>query len=68
MTVFKVGNQFNTKFYKKPSDKQNYLHSKSEHPHSMNNSIAFSQALHLNKICYNKIDLQINTAKSHWRH
>ena len=64
MTVFKVGNQFNTKYYKKPS-KQNYLHGKSEHPRSMNNSIAFSQASCWNQICYNKIDLQINTAKSH---
>ena len=47
----------------KPTDKQSYLHSKSEHPRSVKNSIAYSQALHLNKICCNKIDLEKNCQK-----
>ena len=55
-TVFKVGNQRRTKFYKKPTDKQGYLHSKLENPRSMKSSIAYSKSLLLNKSCYNKKD------------
>ena len=64
MTIFEVGNQFRTKLYTKPSDKQNYLHNKSGHPRFMKNSITYSQAFCLNKICYNRGDLEINSAKS----
>ena len=37
--------------YKKPTDRQNYLHSKSEHPYSLKKSIAYSQALRIKRIC-----------------
>ena len=37
-----------------------YLHSKSEHPNSTKKSIAYSQALRFNKICYNRSDLHNN--------
>ena len=40
--TFKVGYQLRTKLYTKPTDKQSYLHSNSEHFHSMKNSIAYS--------------------------
>lgn len=53
-TVFKVGNQLRTKIDTKPTDKQGYLHSKSEQPNSMKSSIAYTQALRLNNIYYNK--------------
>ena len=44
----------------KPTDRQSYLHSKSEHPNSTTKSIAYSQALRFNKICYNRSDLHSN--------
>ena len=59
-TVFKVNNKLRTKLYVKPTDRQNYFHSKSEHPNSTKKSIAYSQALSFNKICYNRSDLHNN--------
>ena len=59
-TVFKVDNKPRTKLYVKPIDRQSYLHSNSEHPNSTNKSIAYSQALRFNKICYNRSDLHNN--------
>ena len=59
-TVFKEDNKLRTKLYVKPTDSQSYLHSKSEHPNSTKKSIAYSQALRLNKICYNRSDLHNN--------
>ena len=32
--VFKVDNKLRTKVYVKPTDRQSYLHNKSEHPNS----------------------------------
>ena len=59
-TVFKVDNKLRTKLYVKPTDRQSYLHSKSEHSNSTKKSIAYSQALRFNKICYNRSDLHNN--------
>ena len=47
ITVFKVDNKLRAKVYVKPTDRQSYLHSKSEHPNST-------------KICYNRSDLHNN--------
>ena len=58
--VFKINNKHRTKVYIKPSDRQSYLHNKSEHPNSTKKSIACSQALRFNKICYNRSDLHNN--------
>ena len=44
-------NKLQTTLYKKPTDRQNYLHSKSEHPYSLKKSIAYSQALRIKRIC-----------------
>ena len=55
-TVFKVDRKVDVK----PTDRQSYLHSKSEHPNSTKKSIAYSQALRFNKICYNRSDLHNN--------
>ena len=44
-------NNIQTTLYKKPTDCQNYIHSKSTHPFSLKNSIAYSQALRLKRIC-----------------
>ena len=59
-TVFKVDKKLRTKVYVKPTDRQSYLRSKSEHPNSSRKSIAYSQALRFNKICYNGSDLHNN--------
>ena len=59
-TVFKVDNKLRTKLYVKPTDRQSYLHSKSECPNSTKKSIAYSQALRFNKICYNRSNLHNN--------
>ena len=40
-----------TKLYRKESDRQAYLHRKSEHPESLKRSIPFPQALRLRRIC-----------------
>ena len=40
-----------TKLYRKESDRQAYLHRKSEHPESLKRSIPFSQAFRLRRIC-----------------
>ena len=61
--VFKVNNKLRTKLYVKPTDRQSYLHSKSEHPNSTRKSIAYSQALRFNKICYNRSDLHNNCTR-----
>ena len=60
ITVFKVDKKLRTKMYVKTTDRQSYLHSKSEHPNSTKRSIVYSQALRLNKICYNRSDLHNN--------
>ena len=59
-TVFKANNKLRTKVHVKPTNRQSYLHSKSEHPNSTKKSIAYSQALRFNKICYNRSDLHSN--------
>ena len=43
-------NKLQTTLYKKPTDRQNYLHSKSEHPYSLKMSIAYRQALCIKRI------------------
>ena len=59
-TVFRIDNKLRTKVYVKPTDRQSYLHSKSEHSNSTKKSIAYSQALRFNKICYNRSYLHNN--------
>ena len=47
-------NQLQTKLYRKPTDRQNYLHRTSHHPEKLNNiktNIPFSQALRIRRIC-----------------
>ena len=58
--MFKVDNKLQTKVYVKPTNRQSYLQSKSEHPNSTKKSIAYSQALRFNKICYKRSNLHNN--------
>ena len=51
LTYKDKNNNIQTTLYKKPTDCQNYIHSKSTHPFSLKNSIAYSQALRLKRIC-----------------
>ena len=44
-------NKLQTKLYRKESDRQAYLHRKSEQPESLKRSISFAQTLHLRRIC-----------------
>ena len=59
-SVFKVDNKLRAKVYVKPTDRQSYLHSISEHPISTKKGIVYSQALRFSKICYNRTDLHNN--------
>ena len=47
-----------TKLYRKESDRQAYLHRKSEHPESLKRSAPFSQALRLRRICSTSNEFQ----------
>lgn len=46
-----INNKLQTTLYRKPTDQQAYLHSKSEHPRSLKNSIAYSQTLRVKTVC-----------------
>ena len=46
-----IGNRLSTSVFTKPTDRKNYLHAKSYHPKSTKDSIAFSQATRLKRIC-----------------
>ena len=59
-TVFTQDNKLQTKVYVKPTDRQSYFHTKSDHPNSNKKSIAYSQALRFNEICYNRSNLHNN--------
>ena len=50
-------NKLQTKLYKKPTDRQNYLHRASEHPENLKKNIPFSQVLRVRRICSEKADL-----------
>ena len=57
--VFKTqSGKLETKFYRKESDRQGYLHRKSEHVESLKRSIPFSQVLRLHRICSTNNEFQ----------
>ena len=47
-----------TKIFKKPTDRSNYLHNDSYHPNFLKNNIPYGQALRMKKICTNEMDDQ----------
>ena len=54
--------EIKTKLFVKPTDRQSYLHKKSEHPNSLKNSIPYGQALRIKKICSQDEDYTSNIA------
>ena len=46
-----LGRKLSTSIYTKPTDRKAYLHAKSYHPKSTKDSIAYSQATRLRRIC-----------------
>lgn len=54
------GDTLKTKLYRKPTDRQQYLHFKSSHPKHCKTSIPFSQAHRLRRICSDLNDFDRN--------
>ena len=50
-TVYIKNRRLHTIIFTKPTDKQNYLHYKSEHPLPLKNNIPFGQILRIKRIC-----------------
>ena len=46
-----INNKLQTTLYKKPTDRQSYLHTNSEHTRSSKENIRYSQALRVKRIC-----------------
>ena len=60
-----INNKLQTTLYKKPTDHQSHLHANSEHPRSLKESIRYSQALRVKRICStnSKFEAHSNTIK-----
>ena len=57
--VYKIqSGKLETKLYRKESNRQAYVHRKSEHPESLKRSIPFAQALSLHRICSTNNEFQ----------
>ena len=52
-----------TTIYRKQTDRQNYLHSRSEHPKLLKDSMPYSQALRIKRICSSQQEFLNHTAK-----
>ena len=48
--VFKDNNKLQTTLYKKPTDRESYLHANSEHPRSLKENIPYSQEICVKRI------------------
>lgn len=60
VTIEIHGNTLSTKLYRKPTDRQQYLHFHSSHPKHCKTSIPFSQAHRFRRICSNLTDFDHN--------
>ncbi|CAN8013568.1 unnamed protein product [Ixodes persulcatus] len=61
-TVEISGNALSTKLFRKPTDRQQYLHFKSSHPKHCKTSIPFSQAHRFRRICSNLDEFERNAS------
>lgn len=50
-----------TSLYRKPTDRQQYLHYQSDHPHHCKNSIPYSQAHRFKRICSKETDFDASS-------
>ena len=55
-TVYIKNKRLHTTIFTKPTDKQNYLHYKSEHPLPLKNNIPFGQILRIKRICLEALE------------
>ena len=62
-TVYIKNRRLHTTIFTKPTDKQNYLHYKSEHPLPLKNSIPFGQILRIKRICSEAKEFMKNCTK-----
>ena len=60
-----IHNKLQTTLYKKPTDRQSYLHADLEHPRSLKESVPYTQALRVKRICStnSEFEAHINTIK-----
>ena len=56
-------NKLQITYFRKSSDRQNFLYVKSEHPYSLKKSIPYNQALRIRQICSTFQDYQSNSRK-----
>ena len=56
-------NMLQTTIYRKQTDRQNYLDARSEHPKLLKDSIPYSQALRIKRICSSQQEFLNHTAK-----
>ena len=62
-TVYIKNRRLHTTIFTKPTDKQNYLHYKSEHPLPLKNNIPFGQILRIKRICSEALEFLKNCTK-----
>ena len=55
-----VNNKLRTTFYKKSTDRQSYLQANSQHPISLKESAAYSQALRVKRICSTNSEFEVH--------
>ena len=52
-----------TRLYQKTTDRQNYLHRASEHPPTLKDSLAYSQALGIKRLCSDNEEYKSSTER-----
>ena len=55
--IYLHNGKLHAKIYRKETDRQHYLHIKSEHPKSLKDSLPYSQAIRIEQISSNRVDL-----------
>ena len=55
-----INDKLQTTLYKKPTDRESYLHANSEHLRSLKGSIPYSQALHVKRICSKNSEFEVH--------
>ena len=55
--IYLPDGKLHTKIYRKETDRQHYLHIKSEHAKSLKDSLPYSQVIRIKRISSNQVDL-----------